>query len=239
MQSICATLCKELLVFLIVLTFSSPGWTAGRALFPNDTINKTRFYALTATGAVLYGSALFALNHTWYKNTERTSFHTFNDWNEWNNMDKFGHSFTAYFETELTYRGFRWTGVRPLPALWLSAGMGLLYQTTVEMFDGYSKKWGFSWYDTGFNVLGVSSFVVQQLLWEEQRIRWKVPSWPKEYSSKPIQSNPGESMSSLKQRTEDLFGSSKAEQYLERERINELLRCLGILGGALLLLTDK
>ena len=214
MYAACVTLTKVLSV-LTFLSVGSPGWSYGHYTPPVDTLNKSRLYSLTATGGVLYGSALIALNNAWYKNTERSSFHTFNDWKEWRNMDKLGHSFTAYFETELTYRGFLWTGMEQSTALWLSAGMGFLYQTTVELFDGFSKKWGFSWFDTGFNVLGVSCFVAQELLWEEQRFRWKLSSWPKQYSDEPIFSNDEKFHSSVKKRAEDLFGKSRAERFLK------------------------
>ena len=35
--------------------------------------------------------SLIGINHVWYKNYPKTSFHLFDDFKEWNGMDKVGH----------------------------------------------------------------------------------------------------------------------------------------------------
>ena len=99
---------------------------------------------MASTGAIIYGGTVIGLNEAWYKGFDRTSFHFFNDRGEWNNMDKMGHLFTSYFETELSFRGSRWTGMEENQAIWLATGLGILFQGTIEMFDAYSARWGFS-----------------------------------------------------------------------------------------------
>ena len=81
---------------------------------------------------------------------------------EWNDVDKFGHTFTAYFETSWCFNGARWTGLDRRKSLWLAAGLGTLFQATIEVFDGFSEKWGFSVADIGFNTAGVAAFVGQE-----------------------------------------------------------------------------
>ncbi|MCB0666498.1 MAG: hypothetical protein KDC80_11770, partial [Saprospiraceae bacterium] len=89
-------------------------------LMPSDTFSRSRFLTLAAGGTVLYGATVVGLNKAWYKGYERSSFHFFNDWGEWNNLDKTGHLFTSYFETELSYRGCRWIGINEKKSRWLA-----------------------------------------------------------------------------------------------------------------------
>ncbi|MCB0669560.1 MAG: DUF2279 domain-containing protein, partial [Saprospiraceae bacterium] len=184
-------------------------------LMPSDTFNRSRFLTLAAGGTVLYGATVVGLNKAWYKGYDRSSFHFFNDWGEWNNLDKTGHLFTSYFETELSYRGCRWIGINEKKSRWLAAGLGLFYQSTIEFFDAYSERWGFSIYDMAFNIGGTGIFFVQEQLWNDQRIRLKVSSWPKKYSPNTILANDLMSMSSLRDRTDDLFGTNFFERYLK------------------------
>ena len=184
-------------------------------LTPSDTFNRSRFLTLAATGTIVYGATVVGLNEVWYKGFDRTPFHFFNDWGEWNNMDKRGHLFTAYFETEISYHGLRWTGMKDRPAMWMASGMALLFQTTIEMFDAYSSGWGFSNYDMLYNLAGIGLFTIQHLSWKEQRIRMKISSWHRQYSGVPIMGQGTQSASSLKTRTDDLFGTAFFERYLK------------------------
>ncbi|OJU23360.1 MAG: hypothetical protein BGN92_03335 [Sphingobacteriales bacterium 41-5] len=47
------------------------------------------------------------------------------------------------------------------------------FLTVIEILDGFSNKWGFSWGDMAANVFGAGMFQGQQLLWNEQRIKFK------------------------------------------------------------------
>ena len=50
------------------------------------------------------------------------------------------------------------------------AGYGFVFLTAVELFDGHSAEWGFSWGDVVANATGTALYVSQELLWNEQRI---------------------------------------------------------------------
>ena len=184
-------------------------------LIPADTFVNSRFYLVAGTGAIIYGSTVIGLNQVWYKDFEKTSFHLFDDRGEWQNMDKMGHLFTTYFETELSYQGSRWTGMNEQNAIWLASGLGLFYQSTIEMFDAYSSRWGFSIPDMIYNVAGAALFAGQQFAWSDQRIRMKVSSWPKQYPAIQLNSDDMERESSIKKRTNDLFGTGFFERYLK------------------------
>ncbi|MEZ4758939.1 MAG: hypothetical protein R2810_04015 [Flavobacteriales bacterium] len=53
---------------------------------------------------------------------------------------------------------------------WVNGGIGLVYLTGVELMDGRSAGWGFSWWDMAANVVSTGLFIGQDLAWGEQRI---------------------------------------------------------------------
>ncbi|NND52194.1 MAG: DUF2279 domain-containing protein [Flavobacteriaceae bacterium] len=140
---------------------------------PSDSLNKARRNAVAITGTGLAAASLIALNALWYDDFERSSFHTLDDTNEWFQMDKYGHVFSSYQLGRLGAESLNWSGVQKKDQRIYGAGMGLAFLTTVEIFDGFSEEWGFSWSDFGANVLGTGIYVGQELLWNEQRMSIK------------------------------------------------------------------
>lgn len=158
----------------------------------------------------IYGTALVGLNYAWYQQYERVPFHTFNDWHEWNQMDKAGHVWTAYMETRWTAQALKWSGVKPSVADAAAAGTGLLFQTTLEMLDAGSAKWGFSWSDMGANATGIGLHYVQSRLWNEQRVSVKFSFHPVNHSYSDALGNAvGQG------RTDSLFGTAVVEKMLK------------------------
>lgn len=184
-------------------------------LEPADTFHNTRFWTCAIAGTAIYTGFSIALYETWYKDYELTGFHTFNDWGEWRDMDKMGHLFTAAMESRLSFGGALWTGMDRRKAMWTGAAVGTLLQTTIEVMDGFSAKWGFSWGDVAFNTLGTGIFVAQELLWQEQRITMKVSNTRPNYSSSPVASLEGTAFSSPRQRAQELFGEGFFETFLK------------------------
>lgn len=184
-------------------------------LEPADTLDRSRFYTCAAAGAAIYAGASYGLYHLWYKNQELTGFHTFNDLGEWNDIDKLGHAVTAYNECVLSYYGARWTGLERNKSIALAAGVGALLQGTIEVMDGFSEKWGFSWADISFNTLGVGLFAGQELAWREQRILLKLSNTPPDYPNFMVTADNGGPPMSLNQRARELYGNSYAESFLK------------------------
>lgn len=176
------------------------------------SFNKARFWTLTGVGIAGYSAVTVGLDQAWYANYPRSYFHFFNDWNGWRGMDKFGHAMTGYFESKWAGNLYTWAGVPPKHARWVGFGTGLLFQATLEVMDGFSDQWGFSWGDMAFNLLGSSTYLAQECLWQEQRILWKMSAHRPRYSTAlfPALNNP-HAQASLYQRTQQLFGSSPAE----------------------------
>ncbi|HZM44159.1 MAG TPA: DUF2279 domain-containing protein [Burkholderiales bacterium] len=69
--------------------------------------------------------------------------------------DKLGHAFSAYVGTRLVAQAFNAVGNEPEPARRLAAWSTLAVMLGIEVLDGYSKKYSFSWEDALMNVAGV------------------------------------------------------------------------------------
>jgi hypothetical protein len=184
-------------------------------LIPSDTLNKTRFWSCAIGTTAAYAGATYGLYNVWYKQYELTSFHTFDDSREWKNMDKTGHLLTTYTQARIVYGGARWTGVSKNKAIWTGVGVGMLLQSSLEVMDGYSAKWGFSWSDMGFNALGAAMFAAQQHFWDEQRFLLKISSPPLKYPSTPVYSIDGNSVTTPAIRATELFGTNYGELFLK------------------------
>jgi Predicted periplasmic lipoprotein (DUF2279) len=140
------------------------------------TLNKKRYKAVAIGSGILWTGTLGFLNTAWYSNYKKSKFHLYDDRGEWQHIDKVGHVYSAYLGTKLFYTFFRWTGLQENKSVAWGAVGGFAYQGIIEILDGYSAKWGFSWSDIGANALGCGLYSSQQLLWHDQRIKIKY-SW--------------------------------------------------------------
>jgi len=141
-------------------------------------------------------SALY-LGTVWYANEELSHFHFFDDSREWQQMDKVGHALGGYHASKWMISLYRWSGQEKKKALIKGGLYGFLAMSSIEVFDGFGKKWGASVYDVGANFVGSGLAVMNQHLWNENRIQLKVSYWPSEYTGKEAY--------------EDLFGTNPAE----------------------------
>ncbi|MEJ5305071.1 MAG: DUF2279 domain-containing protein [Ignavibacteria bacterium] len=90
-----------------------------------------------------------------YWNEARTKFHTFNDWNNADmNIDKLGHFYAGMLLSKGAYKVLRATNVPENYSVISSILSSIFFQTQIEFHDAYYKKWGWSWWDFGGNVLG-------------------------------------------------------------------------------------
>ena len=137
-------------------------------LGPDTGIRTGRLVGVVAGTAVVYVLTSYLLGKTWY--TKRVPFHSFDDNREWLQMDKVGHATTAYAISRGEYELFRWSGVSDRTAALTGGIIALLYQSTIEVFDGYSEGWGFSKGDMVANAAGVALFMGQQYGWGDQKV---------------------------------------------------------------------
>ena len=142
-------------------------------LTPSDSLNTSRRTTVYISEAAIGGLTLLALNQMWYADFERSKFHTFNDNNEWLQMDKMGHVFSSYQLGRIGANTLNWSGASKKEQLLYGATLGFTFLTAVEVLDGFSKEWGFSWGDMMANGAGTGLYIGQELLWQEQRITLK------------------------------------------------------------------
>ncbi len=167
--------------------------------YDSTSVFKKRKILLGITSVALTSSSLVYLNQAWYQQYNTSQFHFFNDNDEWLQMDKCGHIITTYQTGRLMMSAMEWAGCTKKKQLIIGGFSGLAYMSAIEVMDGYSKGWGFSWGDMSANLLGSGLAIGQKIVWNEQRIHLKFS-----YSS-----------SSYAQYNPSLLGKSFSEQILK------------------------
>jgi hypothetical protein len=135
--------------------------------------NKQRVkYLSIAEGAALTG-AYIGLSQLWYSKESQRDFHFFNDNSRWLQMDKVGHAMTGYYVGYLNAELYLWAGLPRRQAYWIGAGSSLLFLTGIEVLDGFSDAYGFSYGDMVANAAGSALLIGQEYLWQEQHLVMK------------------------------------------------------------------
>lgn len=148
-----------------------------------DSLSPPRFTSVSTGISGTWIGSYVGLSQIWYKDVEKTPWHSFDDSKNWLQMDKAGHFYAAYKINALTTGLYNWSGLAPKKSIWLGAGVSIGYQLTLEMFDAYSAEWGFSGSDVIANTVGTTGYLTQQLLWKEERIIPKFSYTPSPYAA--------------------------------------------------------
>lgn len=158
----CVLLCLTLLLGQAISSF-------GQDIIPKpDRLNNIALY-----GGIGYGTSLFILSQAWYKEQGFDRFKFFNDNAEWKQVDKLGHVFTTYNFSRVNYELLRQTHLSDHKAIAWSSALSTLLLLPVEILDGFSPGFGFSYGDMIANAAGSGLFFMQQKVWKEQRIKIK------------------------------------------------------------------
>jgi hypothetical protein len=123
------------------------------------------------TGSTLFFGSVSYISY--FKNIEPVRFHFYNDNKGFLQVDKFIHSYCSYMASSIWYNGLTGAGINKERALLLGGVMGSVPLTPKEIFDGFNKIGGFSWGDMLANAIGPAFFVSQELLFNEQILRYK------------------------------------------------------------------
>ena len=174
---------------------------AGHTLYP---YNKKRIHLVTAANIIGYGGTTIGFNSAWYSQYPRSKFHFFNDNAEWLQVDKAGHIYGAYIESFASYEMWRWSGLPRKQRIWAGGLSGVAYQSIIEILDGFSSEYGFSWGDFSANILGSGLFTAQEFAWDDQRIKMKFSFHKKDYGA-----------ADLNARANVIFGKSETERFLK------------------------
>lgn len=149
---------------------------------PVDSLRPGRAWFVAGGTAAFATGSLIALDKAWYSGHDRGKLHFFNDGDEWLQMDKAGHAYGAYQLGRGGHAAFQWAGFRPELSAWLGGSVGLIYLTGVELLDGRSSAYGFSWWDMAANTAGTALFIGQQRGWGEQRFLLKWSAHPTDFA---------------------------------------------------------
>jgi len=144
------------------------------AYIQSDTTSHKRSRIIFGSATTLAaGGSLIGLNAMWYSQHERTTIHSFNDNKQWLQLDKAGHTFAGYQLSWGLYDAARAAHWNNRQSTWIAAGTTMAYLTGIELLDGTSAGWGFSWGDMAANAIGTSLFIAQNERWTHQRIQLK------------------------------------------------------------------
>jgi uncharacterized protein YfiM (DUF2279 family) len=152
--------------YLILLFISGNVFSQDSLKFlaPSTSYNYKRNVSVTAGQLIGYGGSLVLLSKAWYKNYNHVHLHSFDDSQEWLQMDKGGHLLTAWYLGRIGGDMFDWSGLPKFKAIGLGASFALDYLIGIELLDGFSQGWGFSWSDVGADFLGCGIIISQKLL---------------------------------------------------------------------------
>ncbi len=177
-------MCTRKIVFsysLLLTILLSVGTTSAQSTYP-DTLHLGRLRTVILAESAFYAAGLSYLQFVWYRNHESVPFHWYNDNAGWLQLDKAGHMYAAYFESEIGYHALRWAGVSHKKSLLYGGTLGLVLQTPIEVFDGLYEGYGFSWGDMIANAAGSALFITQQAWLKEQAVRMKFSYSPSSYA---------------------------------------------------------
>lgn len=150
----------------------------------NDStqFNRKRTIYSSIGVSTAWAGSMGGLAAVWYKDSWGNGFRFFNDGDEWLQMDKIGHAYTGYHIQRNMYNLYQWAGQNQKKSIIISGAISMGYLTTLEIFDGFSDNWGFSWWDMAANFAGVTIFTSQELLWNKQYAKMKFSSSPSPYA---------------------------------------------------------
>lgn len=159
---------------LIVVLFSYSANLESKSFVLEDyTFKDNKLKHLVISEAAVFSLALVGFNELWYKNYPKSNFHFVNDNSSWLQMDKFGHAATSYYGGVNGIKLYKWAGLDYKKAVWVGGLSGLLFNSTIEILDGFSTNWGASLGDVFANSMGSLIAISQELYWKEQKILLK------------------------------------------------------------------
>lgn len=152
----------------------------------NDSLksDKNLIYKAALYTSAYYAGSMYLLSNTWYKEKKQVPFHFYNDFSGYMQIDKLGHVFGAYVYSYIGYHGLLSAGLTKKEALYFGATLGLILQTPIEIMDGIHEGYGFSWGDMGANTLGSALVFGQEILFNEQLVKYKFSYSPTYYAEK-------------------------------------------------------
>jgi uncharacterized protein YfiM (DUF2279 family) len=176
---------KNISIVILVFCLSLPASSFSQDSLNYKSLRKKNIYntiPVIGAFALTYTSGFVYANNNYYPDSNRVPFYFTNDNSGFLQVDKFQHAFGSYVESYLGYRYLRYNGVNKNTALIFGGTLGFFVQTPKEIIDGYYEGTGFSWGDALGNLAGSFFMIGQELLFNEQVIRYKFSFWRSPYA---------------------------------------------------------
>ncbi len=158
-----------------------------------DTTSQINYTRLSIVGGLLLGGMtaihIFEQNG-WWKNN-RTSFHFREDLRYSQNVDKAGHFYGASAMAFVISKSIETCNVLEENALFIGCGGGLLFQTFLEVEDGFSR-WGFDRVDFSADVGGAAYPILQYYIPVFKNFNIKYSYHPVNFNKPGTASYPGQ-----------------------------------------------
>lgn len=138
-----------------------------------ESKNKKRIILTSIFNSSVFSSSFLALNSLWYADYEKTPLHSFDDSKNWMQMDKVGHLYSCYHFNNVVAKTYHWSGLNNRKSALIGGAYAWTYQFAIEILDGQSSGWGFSWSDLTANSLGTALFVGQEYAFDQQIFKLK------------------------------------------------------------------
>ncbi len=169
---VCAALAPAMLIAQTGTTAEAPPDSAG------TKVNGVRLAVVGGVTLASFTAIHIYQQNAWWKG-ERGPFHVQEDLVYACNVDKIGHLYAANVLTFVFSRSLRWADVPDRPALIWGAIGSTLFQTYVEVEDGFAKYWGFDRVDFAADVVGAWYPVLQEYVPPLQSFNFKFSYLPK------------------------------------------------------------
>lgn len=144
---------------ILFIVFISPSFSQSE--IDSTLIFKRRIKTVYISQGAFTVGTMLALNEAWYKNYHSNTFRIFNDNAEWLQMDKIGHVYSAYHLTQKGAALYQWCGLEKNEAHLIAGAYSFSFLLGIELLDGFSEKWGFSWGDLAANTAGTAITIAQ------------------------------------------------------------------------------
>jgi len=142
-------------------------------------VNPYRLGVVLGTTAGIFTLAHVQQYSSWWKG-ELTKFHFKDDFNQVLNSDKLGHAYFSFLISDLLGRSLEWSGVRKDKAILLGAVASLIFQTYVEVEDGFRPSLGFSVSDEVSNFIGAFLPLFKEKFTMLKIVNFKMSVFPSE-----------------------------------------------------------
>ncbi len=160
-QALCILGCLSVPIRLSAQSDSTSSENNARPLAEDSSrVNGVRLAIVGGTVAAAVTAIHIYQSNAWWK-TNRAPFHVQEDLIYARNVDKLGHFYGANILTFTLSRGLQWADVPERQSLIWGAVGSSLFQTYIEVEDGFSAYWGFDRVDFAADILGAWYPVIQ------------------------------------------------------------------------------